>query len=286
MIRERTYANLLVGLVLSLLIHAYIVMWGPPFSMPTPALRPPPEVEVQLREWPAPPPASPPTESVTIEEPPPAASAPVPEAKPALPPNTQALQEAVQTALTPVPTDRVEVQLPERPPPPPTLDSQHDPIRLAETVRDALQHEPQLADPAVLPDLPVPGRQRAEARTLPPLPTLAPPARRETAPTRPATLTVPTPQVALPIRGPASERQVTFQPAPPSVTVESESEIELRFWILPNGAVGRVVPVKKSDPRLEALAINYLRHWRFTPLPSDTPQDEQWGIIPFKFRIR
>jgi TonB family protein len=79
---------------------------------------------------------------------------------------------------------------------------------------------------------------------------------------------------------------VIFQPPPPSVMVESESEIELRFWILPNGAVGRVVPVKKSDPRLEALAINYLRHWRFTPLPSDTTQDEQWGIIPFKFRIR
>jgi hypothetical protein len=284
-IRERTYANLLIGLVLSLLIHAYIVMWGPPFSMPTPALRPPPEVEVQLREWPAPPPASPPMESVKIE-PPPAASTPVPEAKPALPPNTQALQEAVQTALTPVPTDRVEVQLPERPPPLPTLDSQHDPIRLAETVRDALQQEPRLADAAVLPDLPAPEGQPAEARTLPPLPTLAPPARRETAPARPATLTVPTPQLTLPIKGPASERQVIFQPPPPNVTVESESEIELRFWILPNGAVGRVVPVKKSDPRLEALAINYLRHWRFTPLPSDTPQDEQWGIIPFKFRIR
>jgi Gram-negative bacterial TonB protein C-terminal len=283
-IRERTYANLLIGLVLSLLIHAYIVMWGPPFSMLTPALRPPPEVEVQLREWPAPPPASPPMESVKIE--PPAASTPVPEAKPALPPNTQALQEAVQTALTPVPTDRVEVQLPERPPPLPTLDSQHDPVRLAETVRDALQQEPRLADAAVLPDLPAPEGQPAQARTLPPLPTLAPPARRETAPARPATLTVPTPQVTFPIKGPASERQVIFQPPPPNVTVESESEIELRFWILPNGAVGRVVPVKKSDPRLEALAINYLRHWRFTPLPLDTPQDEQWGIIPFKFRIR
>ena len=53
-----------------------------------------------------------------------------------------------------------------------------------------------------------------------------------------------------------------------------------------NGAVGRVVPVKKSDPRLEVLAMNYLRQWRFTPLPSDATQDEQWGIIPFKFRIR
>jgi TonB family protein len=277
-IRERTYTNLLIGLVLSLLIHAYIVMWGPPFSMPTPTLRPPPEVEVQLREWPTLPPASPSLEAVKMEEP----SA----AKPVLPPNTQALQDAVQTALTPVRPDRVEIQLPERLPALPPMDSQHDPVRLAEGLRDSLRDEPRLADVAVLPDLPAPEHQRAETQALPPLPTLAPPARRESAPTRPATIALPSPQATSLIKGPASERQVIFQPPPPSVTVESESEIELRFWILPNGAVGRVVPVKKSDPRLEALVINYLRHWRFTPLPPDTLQDEQWGIIPFKFRIR
>jgi TonB family protein len=278
MIRERTYANLLIGLVLSLLIHGYIVMWGPPFSMPAATRRPPPEVEVQLREWPTLPPASPPPEAVKIEEP--------PAAKPVLPPNTQALQDAVRTALTPVRPDRVEIQLPEWLPALPIMDSQHDPVRLAEGLRDSLQYEPRLADVAVLPDLPAPERQHAETKVLPPLPTLAPPARREAAPTRPSTLTLPSPQVTSLIKGPASERQVIFQPPPPNVTVESESEIELRFWILPNGAVGRVVPVKKSDPRLEALVVNYLRHWRFTPLPPDALQDEQWGIIPFKFRIR
>jgi hypothetical protein len=285
-IRERTFANLAIGLVLSLLIHAFIVMWGPPFSMPTLDLRPPAEVEVQLHEWPAPPLTPPPVPSVRIEEPPPVASTPVPPAKPSLPPNTQALQDAVQTALTQVRTDRVEVQLPERLPPLPTPDSQNDPVRLAEALRDSLRHEPRLADSAVLPNLPAPERKLTEAKDLPPLPTLAPPTRRETAPARPATIALPSPHAASSIRGPAAERQVLFQPPPPNVTVESESEIELRFWILPNGAVGRVVPVKKADPRLEALAINYMRHWRFTPLPSDAPQDEQWGIIPFKFRIR
>ena len=52
------------------------------------------------------------------------------------------------------------------------------------------------------------------------------------------------------------------------------------------GTVSRVVPLKKSDPRLETLAINYLRNWRFNPLPLDAPSEEQWGVIPFKFRIR
>jgi Gram-negative bacterial TonB protein C-terminal len=285
-IRERTYANLLIGLALSLLVHTSIVMWGPPFSIPTSALRPPPEVEVQLREWPAALPAAPPPDAVKVEELPPAPPTPMPAAKPASPPNTQALQDAVRTAQTPVRPDRVEVQLPERLPALIPPDSQHDPIRLAEGLRDSLQYEPRPSDGAVLPDLPPPERQRADAKALPPLPTLAPPTRREVAPTRPATIALPSGQGTSLIKGPASERHVIFQPPPPSVIVESESEIELRFWILPNGAVGRVVPVKKSDPRLEALAINYLRHWRFTPLSSDTPQDEQWGIIPFKFRIR
>jgi hypothetical protein len=285
-IRERTYSNLLIGLVLSVLIHAYIVMWGPPFSMPTPLLRSSPEVEVQLREWPSPVPASPPLEAVKIEEPLPAVSTPELSPKPVLPPNTQVLQEAVQMALTPTRSNRVEVQLPDRLPALPPLEAKHDPIRLAEGLRDSILYEPRLADGATLPDLPPPERPRAEPRAMPPLPMLASPTGRESVSTRPATITLPSPQVTSLIKGPASERQVTFQPPPPSVTVESESDIELRFWILPNGAVGRVVPVKKSDPRLEALVISYLRHWRFTPLPPDSPQDEQWGIIPFKFRIR
>jgi TonB family protein len=279
---ERTVPNLLIGLVLSLLIHASLLLWRLPVFMPTSDLHLPTAVEVQLREWPTPPstPSSP--ESTTLTEP------PAPPPKPALPPNTQALAQAVQTAVTPTPTDRVEVALPERLPALPALDAQPDVMHLAETLRESLQLEPRLGDAAVLPELPVPERPLSGGQGLPALPTLEAPARRDLSPGRLTTVNVPSspPSAAIAIKGPASERQVVFQPPPPSVTVESESEIELRFWILPNGAVGRVVPVKKSDPRLEALAISYLRHWRFTPLPSDALQDEQWGVIPFKFRIR
>jgi TonB family protein len=283
---ERAFPNLIIGLVFSLLLHATVLLWKLPSSTPAPDLQLPSEIEVQLREWPAPSSTPPSMESTQVAEPPPTARVPAPPPKPALPPNTQVLQEAMQTALTPVPTDRVEVALPERPPALPALDSQTDPVRLAEALRSSLQQEPRLGDAAVLPDLPAPERKFTERQELPVLPTLEPPVRRQTAPTRSATVTVPAPHPAFAIKGPAAERQVIFQPPPPSVIVEAESEIELRFWILPNGAVGRVIPMKKSDPRLEALAINYLRHWRFTPLPSDTLQDEQWGVIPFKFRLR
>jgi hypothetical protein len=274
--------NLVIGLAFSLLFHVYLVMWGPPFSLPTADLHPPSEVEVQLREWPAPPAA----EVIKTAGPAPPPPIPVPPAKPSLPPNTKALQEAVQAISSPAQAEHVEVQLPERLVPLPTPESQTDPVRLAEALRDAFQPEWRIADSPVLPDLPAPERKRAEAKDLPALPTLERHAWREAAPARPATVTLPVPGVASLIKGPAAERRVIFQPSPPNVTVESESELELRFWILPNGAVGRIVPVKKGDPRLEALAMNYLRSWRFDPLPSDAPQDEQWGIIPFKFRIR
>jgi hypothetical protein len=285
MMRERTFLNLAIGLVCSLLIHVYVVMWGPPFSLHMPALPPASEVEVQLREWPAPPSLSP-SGAVRIEEPTPSDPIPAPPAKPSLPPNTQALQDAVQTALSQARPAPVEVQLPGPLPPLPALDSQIDSVRLPQTRLDPSQPELRIADSPVLPDLPEPERARADLKDLPALPTLERYARRDAAPTRPATMTLPTPGVTSPIKGPAADRQVIFQPPPPTVIVESESELELRFWILPNGAVGRVVPVRKADPRLEALAINYLRSWRFNPVSSEAPQDEQWGIIPFKFRIR
>jgi hypothetical protein len=180
-IRERTYTNLLIGLVFSVLIHAYLVVWGPGFSVPTPVLSSP-TVEVQLREWPSPVHTSPSVEAAKTEEAPPALPIPVPSAKPVLPPNAQALQEAVQIAQSPLLSNRVEVRLPERTLILPTLEAQHDPIQLAEGVRDALhdgRDEPRLSDLARLSELPAPERQGAEGRPLPSLPTLAPPTTRE-----------------------------------------------------------------------------------------------------------
>jgi TonB family protein len=273
MIRERTGRHLLVGVVMSVLIHASVVLWGPPLSLRLPAPDLSTDLEVQLREWPAAP-SPPAAESPAVVEPP-------PPPQPAAPPNTVVLQDAVQTSLLPLRPEPAEIRLPERPPPMPAP----DPARLAQALMDSLR----AASPppaAVMPSLPEPERRLAERRELPPLPNFERTARREAVPSRPPTMTLPATAPNLRIQGPAAERQVIFQPPPPSVTVEGETEIELRFWILPNGTVSRVVPLKKSDPRLEALAINYLRHWRFNPLPPEAGQDEQWGIIPFKFRIR
>ncbi len=88
------------------------------------------------------------------------------------------------------------------------------------------------------------------------------------------------------IKGPLATRKIVEKPQPPQVKVRMEGEIELTFWVLPDGMVDRVIPTVKGDTELERIAIQYLKQWRFAPLPKDQPQIEQWGIIPIKFRLQ
>ena len=88
------------------------------------------------------------------------------------------------------------------------------------------------------------------------------------------------------IRGPLANRKILEKPQPPQVKLRMEGEIELTFWVLPDGRVDRVVPIIKGDTELERIAIQYLKQWRFAPLPKDQPQVEQWGIIPIKFKLQ
>jgi len=88
------------------------------------------------------------------------------------------------------------------------------------------------------------------------------------------------------IRGPLASRKIVERSDPPQVRVKVEAEIELTLWVLPSGTVDRVIPSVKGDTELERIAIQYLKQWRFAPLPKDKPQVEQWGSIPIKFRLQ
>lgn len=85
------------------------------------------------------------------------------------------------------------------------------------------------------------------------------------------------------IQGPVAKREPLFRPEPPKVHVQMESEITLKFWVRPDGVVGRIIPERKGDAALEAAAIRYLERWRFTPLPLHESQVEQWGVITVRF---
>jgi TonB family protein len=285
MIRERTHLNLAIGVSCSLLLHVWLVLWGPPFSLPVFIPRESTRIDVQLWELP-PPSVEPPAAPLKVEELPPTRPMPLPREQPVAPADRTALQEAVREASADVRPDRMEIRLPERPSPVTGLESSVDRLPIAQSLLDSLQREPRVVEPPPTSRLPEPTRTLSDRKEVPPLPALGRYPRREAIATTPPAVARPGPYPTAHIKGPAAERRVIFQPPPPSTTVESETEIELRFWILPNGTVSRVIPMKKSDPRLEALAINYLRNWRFNPLPTDAEPVEQWGVIPFKFVIR
>ncbi len=86
------------------------------------------------------------------------------------------------------------------------------------------------------------------------------------------------------IEGPASKREVVDKPLQlPELAIEIEVDIRLKFWVLPDGSVGEVVPLQRGDLRLERAAIQYLKSWRFTPVSDDR---EVWGIIPIRYKLR
>jgi TonB family protein len=88
------------------------------------------------------------------------------------------------------------------------------------------------------------------------------------------------------IKGPLATRRIQERPALPQVKVRVEAEIELTFWVTPNGTVDRAIPSVKGDTELERIAIQYLKQWRFAALPKDEPQVEEWGIIAVKFKLQ
>ena len=88
------------------------------------------------------------------------------------------------------------------------------------------------------------------------------------------------------IKGPLAARKIIARPPLPQIKVRVETEIELTFWVLPSGIVDRAIPSVKGDAELERLAIQYLKQWRFAPLPKDQSPVEEWGMIPIKFKLQ
>lgn len=89
----------------------------------------------------------------------------------------------------------------------------------------------------------------------------------------------------LEIKGPVAKRVIVYRPPIPKVSVEITTDIQLKFWVSPDGTVGRVIPLVKGDSRLEEEAIKYIKQWKFAPLASTEPQLDQWGTIPIKFLL-
>ncbi len=81
------------------------------------------------------------------------------------------------------------------------------------------------------------------------------------------------------IEGEASKRNILYKPKPPELEIERDVEIKLRFTVLPDGSVDRILPYTKADIELEQLAIVLLQQYKFEPLFGSNKNYS--GIITF-----
>ncbi len=86
------------------------------------------------------------------------------------------------------------------------------------------------------------------------------------------------------IEGTIGNREVLHKPEDPEISIDRDIEIEVKFYVLPNGQVKEVIPLIKGDTQLENIAIRYMKSWIFVPLSQDVEQVEQWGTLKIKFK--
>lgn len=73
----------------------------------------------------------------------------------------------------------------------------------------------------------------------------------------------------------------------PALTQNFNALVRVRFEVRPDGSVGRLIPLKKSgSPEVDQEVQRTIRSWRFSALPSNVPQQVQWGTITFRFVVR
>lgn len=69
----------------------------------------------------------------------------------------------------------------------------------------------------------------------------------------------------------------------PAYTVQVDAFIQVQIVVNPQGRIIRKTPIRKGDPTLERSVMDVLDRWQFNPLPSDAPQENQTGVISFRF---
>lgn len=92
--------------------------------------------------------------------------------------------------------------------------------------------------------------------------------------------------VALDIKGPASDRKISSIPPSLQSKPSVDANCLLKFWVLPDGTLGKIIPLMQGDAQTTMTAIDQLKQYRFNPLPADVPQVEQWGVIPVQSVLR
>lgn len=91
---------------------------------------------------------------------------------------------------------------------------------------------------------------------------------------------------AFDIRGPAVNRKISYIPPSLQSKFSVDGGCLLKFWVLPDGTVGKVIPLVQDDTQATVKAINQMKKYRFEPLPKGRRQGEIWGVIPVQSILR
>lgn len=79
-------------------------------------------------------------------------------------------------------------------------------------------------------------------------------------------------------------RTPTYAPLP-NYADRVNANIKISVTVDPRGNVIAQRPVLKGNPALEQAVMQALAQWRFNPLPPNAPQQNQTGIVSFRFRL-
>lgn len=284
---------MIAACVMSCGMHAGILFFLPaPSFQYTPPPKTPSDVELVTVAVPLPPALQSVPADTSSENTPSPPTTPTYDASKITPPDLQRLDGAVERTTSGL---SMQLTMPalQLPPPRPEADTQEQvPLPLPDTtgvVAAMLEPSPVAPGKAAgtdkqlgLGEVPLGTKQSPSRMGMPQVDArlVAPPR-----PTNPPFVASPALEPQFGIQGPVAKREPLVRPPPPSVQIHSESDIALKFWVRPDGVVSRVIPERKGDAALEAVAMRYLEGWRFTPLPPYEPQEEQWGTITIRFLL-
>ena len=79
-------------------------------------------------------------------------------------------------------------------------------------------------------------------------------------------------------------RDATFAPLP-AYREKVNATIRVQITVDPNGRVIRRIPVLKANPALDQAVMDALARWTFNRLPGNAPQENQTGVVTFRFRL-
>jgi protein TonB len=71
----------------------------------------------------------------------------------------------------------------------------------------------------------------------------------------------------------------------PAYSEKVNALIRIRITVDPNGRIVQQIPLIKGNAALEQSVMEALRRWRFSPLPSVAPQENQTGVVTFRFTL-